>query len=31
VLDDADSVLGVLRPGLSVQAEVDARSSRSLQ
>jgi membrane fusion protein (multidrug efflux system) len=25
VLDDADGVLGVLRPGLSVTAEVDAR------
>jgi membrane fusion protein (multidrug efflux system) len=28
VLDDADGVLGTLRPGLSVQAEVDARDSR---
>lgn len=25
VLDDADGVLGLLRPGLSVTAEVDAR------
>lgn len=31
VLDDADSVLGTLRPGLSVIAEVDARASRSSQ
>ncbi len=28
-LDDADGVLGTLRPGLSVVAEVDARSTRS--
>jgi len=28
VLDEADSVLGTLRPGLSVIAEVDARSSQ---
>jgi membrane fusion protein (multidrug efflux system) len=31
VLDDADGVLGTLRPGLSVIAEVDARSTRSRQ
>jgi len=29
VLDDADRVVGSLRPGLSVIAEVDARSTRS--
>lgn len=31
MLDDADSVLGTLRPGLSVIAEVDARSNRNQQ
>ncbi|MDR3413755.1 MAG: HlyD family secretion protein [Formivibrio sp.] len=31
VLDDADGVLGALRPGLSVIAEVDARSTRGQQ
>ena len=31
VLDDADGVLGTLRPGLSVVAEVDARGIRSRQ
>ncbi|WP_211461334.1 HlyD family secretion protein [Collimonas silvisoli] len=31
VLDDADGVLGMLRPGLSVVAEVDARSTRNQQ
>ncbi|MDB5992598.1 MAG: Membrane fusion component of tripartite multidrug resistance system [Herbaspirillum sp.] len=31
VLDDADGVLGTLRPGLSVIAEIDARSTRSRQ
>jgi membrane fusion protein (multidrug efflux system) len=29
VLDDADATLGTLRPGLSVTAEVDARSEQS--